>query len=104
MRPLSIELFFPNRSWHWHDHLAHRYGRLLEERTIKRNVIRGHARGGKSLLEPSPNSVTVERKHLRHHPHGLIHRINDSARDAVVDHFGNGTFSRLVVWSNDYPC
>jgi len=93
MRPLSIELFFPNRSWHWHDHLAHRYGRLLEERTVKRDIFRGHARGGKSLLEPSANSVAIERKHLRQNPHRLIHRINDGARDALVDDFRNGTMA-----------
>jgi hypothetical protein len=45
------------------------------------------------LLEPSPNSVTIERKHLRQHPHRLIHRVNDGARDALVDDFRNGTMA-----------
>jgi hypothetical protein len=45
------------------------------------------------LLEPSPNSVTIERKHLRQHPHRLIHRVNAGARDALVDDFRNGTMA-----------
>jgi hypothetical protein len=43
------------------------------------------------LLEPSPNSVTIERKHLRQHPYRLIHGVNEGARDALVDDFRNGT-------------
>jgi hypothetical protein len=45
----------------------------LEQRTVERNVVRGHARGRKSLLEPSPNGVAIERKHLRQHPRRLLH-------------------------------
>ena len=45
------------------------------------------------MLEPSPNSLTIERKHLRQHPHRLIHRVNDGARDALVDDFRNGTLA-----------
>jgi len=43
------------------------------------------------LLEPSPNSAAIERKHLRQHPHRLFHRINDGARDPLIDDFRNGT-------------
>ncbi len=80
-----------NRWRHWHGRLALRYGRLLEQRTVERDLIRSHARGGKSLLEPSSNCAAIEPKHLRQHPHRLIHRINDSARDTVVDGFRNGS-------------
>ena len=45
------------------------------------------------MLEPSPNSVTIERKHLRQHPHRLVHRVNDGARDALVDDFRGGTLA-----------
>jgi hypothetical protein len=45
------------------------------------------------LLEPSPNSVAIERKHLRQHPHRLLHGVNDGARDALVDDFRNGTLA-----------
>jgi hypothetical protein len=48
------------------------------------------ARGRKSLLEPSPNSATMERKHLRQHPQRLLHRVDDGAGDALVDDFRNG--------------
>src|ERR1700680_1560791 len=93
MRPVSIELFWQDRSLHWLGRLALRYGRLLEQRTVERDIIRGHARGGESLLEPSPNSVAIERKYLRQHPHRLIHRINDGACDTLVDDFRNGTLA-----------
>src|SRR5438552_16023583 len=60
---LSIQVFFQYRSRQRHARLALRYGQPLEQQTIQRNIIRGHARGRESLLEPSPNSVTIERNH-----------------------------------------
>jgi hypothetical protein len=86
-----LHQFFPYRSWQRHGRLALRYGRPLEQRTVERNVVRGHARGRKSLLEPSPNGAAIECKHLRQHPHRLVHRIDDGACDALVDDFRNGT-------------
>jgi hypothetical protein len=61
------------------------------ERTLERGIVRGHARGRKSLLEPPPDSVTIERKHPRQHPQRLIHCVNNGARDALVDDFRNRT-------------
>jgi hypothetical protein len=47
---------FPKRSRHRHGRFALRYGRPLEQRTVGRNLILGHAYGGKSLLEPPPKA------------------------------------------------
>jgi hypothetical protein len=73
VKTLSIQPFFQYRSWHRHS--------------------RGHARGGKSLFEPSPNGAVIERNHSREDHHRFIHRINDGARDALVDDFRNGTLA-----------
>ena len=45
------------------------------------------------MFEPSPNSAAIKRNHSREHHHRLIHRINDDARDALVDDFRNGTMA-----------
>ena len=45
------------------------------------------------MLEPSPNGAAIERNHSREHPHRLIHRVDDGARDALVDDFRNGTMA-----------
>src|SRR4029450_8524354 len=90
MKIMSIQLF-QYRCWQRHGRGAIRYGRPFEQRTVERNIVRGHACGRKSLLEPLPNSMTIERKHLRQHPYRLIHRVNEGARDALVDDFRNGT-------------
>jgi hypothetical protein len=89
MRPMSIRLFFQYRSWRWNRRLAFRYGRPLKQRTVDRNIVFGHARGGKPLLEASPNGASIERNHSREYPHRLVHSFNDGAGDALVDDFRN---------------
>src|SRR5205807_1577363 len=91
VKTLSIQLFFQYRWWHRHSRLVLRYGRPLEQRTVDLNVVRRHENGGKSLLEAPPNGAAIERNHSREHPHGLVHRIDDGAGDALVDDFRNGT-------------
>src|SRR4029453_15250219 len=90
MKIMSIKLF-QYRGWQRRGRGRLRYGRPFEQRTVERNIVRGHACGRKSSLEPLPNSMTIERKHLRQHHHRLIHRVNEGARDALVDDFRNGT-------------
>src|SRR5215212_9011394 len=90
---VSIQLSCQYWSWQRHGRLAVGYGRLIEQRTVDRNIVGGHASGGKSLLEPSPNGAAIERNHSREHHHRLIHRIDDGARDALVDDFRNGTMA-----------
>jgi hypothetical protein len=63
MKTVAIRLCFQYRRRH--GRLALQYGRPLEQRTVERRIVRGHAGGRKSLLEPSPNSVTIKRKHRR---------------------------------------
>jgi hypothetical protein len=45
------------------------------------------------LLEPPPNGTAIDRNHPRKHLHSLIHRIDDSTRDALVDDFRDGTMA-----------
>ncbi len=75
MRPMSIRFFFQYRSRRWNRRLACRYGRPLKQRTVDRNIIFGHARGGKPLLEASPNRASIERNHSGEHPHRLVHSV-----------------------------
>src|SRR5882757_4479959 len=93
MKSMPIRLFFRYRPWQRRDRIALRYRCLIEQRTVERNIIRGHACGRESLLELSSNSVTVERNHAWEHPHRLIHSIDDGARDPLVDDFRNGTMT-----------
>jgi hypothetical protein len=67
--------FFQYRSRRWNRRLACRYGRPLKQRTVDRNIIFGHARGGKPLLEASPNRASIERNHSGEHPHRLVHSV-----------------------------
>jgi hypothetical protein len=46
--------------------------------------------------DETPNGVAIEFYHPREHPHCLIHRINDGARDALVDDFRNGTLGAAL--------
>ena len=88
-----IQLLFRYWPRRRHGRVALRSGRPLEQRTVDRNIVRGHARGRKSFFEPSPDGAAIERNHSREHPHRLIHRINDGARDALVDDFRNGALA-----------
>ena len=91
MKALSVHSFFQLRLQPRHGGLALRQRRPLEQRTIHMNIVPGHARGGKPLLESLPHRAPIERERLGQHPDRLVHGADDQAGDAVVDDLGHGT-------------
>src|SRR5262249_59023099 len=68
MKALSVHALFQLRLQPRHGGLALRQRRPLEQRTVHMNIVPGHARSGKALLESLPHRAPIERENLRQHP------------------------------------
>src|SRR5262249_13772216 len=53
-------------------------------------ILARHARGGKPLFKSSPNPAAIELIGSRNGGERLLLVVHNEARDAVIDHFGDG--------------